>query len=111
MRISDWSADVCSSDLAIHEKEETRQIQVLETYAQTERAMAGNIQSLADTMQKETVQTASMGTLPFCVPYAERFDRKSSVSGDGVSVRLDLGGPRPIQKKTIQHTRITLTKL
>lgn len=58
---------------AIHEKEETRQIQVLETYAQTERAMAGNIQSLADTMQKETVQTASMGTLPFCVPYAERF--------------------------------------
>src|SRR3546814_6843989 len=41
---------------AIHEKEKTRQIQVLETYAQTERAMAGNIQSLADTMQKETVQ-------------------------------------------------------
>src|SRR3546814_16958355 len=76
MRISDWSSDVCSSDLhlanlqlerhmetltegytrAIHEKEKTRQIQVLETYAQTERAMAGNIQSLADTMQKETVQ-------------------------------------------------------
>src|SRR3546814_14734390 len=35
--------------------------------------MAENIQSLADTMQKEAVQAASMGTLPFCVPYAERF--------------------------------------
>ena len=58
---------------AIHEKEEARQIQVLETFAQTERATAANTRSLADAMQKESLQDASLGTLPFCLPYAERF--------------------------------------
>ena len=58
---------------AIHEKEETRQLQVLETFAQTERAVAAHAQSLAESMQKESRQAASMGTLSFCVPYIERF--------------------------------------
>lgn len=58
---------------AIHEEAETRQIQVLETYAQTERAVATQVQSLADAIQKESEQATSMGVLPFCVPYAERF--------------------------------------
>ena len=58
---------------AINEKEETRQLQVLETFAQTERAVAGQIQSLASAMQKESLLATSMGVLTFCVPYAERF--------------------------------------
>lgn len=58
---------------AIHEETETRQIQVLETFAQTERAVAAQIQKLADAMQQESKQSASMGALAFCVPYAERF--------------------------------------
>lgn len=58
---------------AIHEKAETRQIQVLETFAQTERTVAAQVQSLADAMQKESAQAASIGSLPFCVPYAELF--------------------------------------
>ncbi|MDN5883010.1 MAG: hypothetical protein L0H37_11645 [Nitrosospira sp.] len=58
---------------AIQERDETRQIQVLETFAQTERAVAAHVQSLADAMQKESAQAASLGVLPFCVPYAERF--------------------------------------
>ncbi|MDS1140778.1 hypothetical protein RE432_10045 [Pusillimonas sp. SM2304] len=58
---------------AIHEEAETRQIQVLETFAQTERTVATQIRSLADSMQKESEQAASMGTLPFCLPYAELF--------------------------------------
>jgi hypothetical protein len=58
---------------AIQEKDENRQLQVLANYAQTEIAVAAQIQSLADAMQKESAQTAGMGTLPYCVPYIERF--------------------------------------
>lgn len=58
---------------AINESAETRQLQVLETFAQTERAVAAQVQSLADAMQKENRQDASMGALRFCLPYAERF--------------------------------------
>lgn len=57
---------------AIHENTETRQLQVLETFAQTERAVAAQLQTLANAMQKESPQATSMGTLPFCVPYLER---------------------------------------
>src|SRR3546814_4008456 len=58
MRISDWSSDVCSSDLML---------------IQTERTVASQAQSLAEAMRKENLQAASMSTLSFCVPYAERF--------------------------------------
>ncbi|MBB5213711.1 hypothetical protein [Parapusillimonas granuli] len=58
---------------AIHEQAEARQLQVLETFAQTERAVAAQAKSLADAMQKESAQAAGMGALSFCVPYIERF--------------------------------------
>ncbi|HUH59142.1 MAG TPA: hypothetical protein VL001_03600 [Candidimonas sp.] len=58
---------------AIREKDEARQLQVLETFHQTERAVAAQIQSLADAMQKDSTQATNVGALPFCVPYAERF--------------------------------------
>ena len=58
---------------AIHEESETRQLQVLDTFAQTERSVAAQIQSLANAMQKESSQAVGMGTLPFCIPYADRF--------------------------------------
>lgn len=58
---------------AIHEGNETRQLQVLESFAQAERAVATQIQSLSESMQKESAQATSMGALTFCVPYIERF--------------------------------------
>ncbi|MGG4604592.1 hypothetical protein ACLPHM_07350 [Paenalcaligenes sp. Me131] len=58
---------------AIKETDEMRQLQVLETYAQTERAVAAQIQTLATSIQKESQEATSVGTLPMCVPYAERF--------------------------------------
>lgn len=58
---------------AIHEDTETRQLQVLETFSRTENAVAAQLRSLADAMQKEGAQAASMGTIRFCVPYIERF--------------------------------------
>ncbi len=58
---------------AIGEEAEARRLQVLDMFAQTERAVAAQTQSLAQTMQKESLQASSMGTLPFCLPHAERF--------------------------------------
>ncbi len=58
---------------AIRETAETRRLQVLDMFTQTERAVAAQTQSLALAMQKESLQAASMGSLPFCLPYAERF--------------------------------------
>src|SRR3546814_20695276 len=56
-----------------HEEAETRRIQVLETFAQTERTVAAQAQSLADAMQKERLQAASMSSTSVCLPYAEHF--------------------------------------
>ena len=58
---------------AIHEKDEGRQLQVLETFAQTESAVAAQLRSLAEAMQKESEPDTSMVVLPMCLPYAERF--------------------------------------
>lgn len=57
---------------AIKEASESRQLQVLETYARTEQAVASQVRALADSMQKEGAQATRMGTLSFCVPYIER---------------------------------------
>ena len=54
---------------AIHEDSESRQLQVFETYGQTERSMASQIQALANAVQKENPQAAAMGILPFCLPH------------------------------------------
>ena len=57
---------------AINEDSDTRQLQVLETYAQAERVVAAQVQSLADRMRNESEQATKMTTLPFCLPHAER---------------------------------------
>ena len=58
---------------AIREEAETRQLQVLDMFSQTEHAAAAQVQSLAESMQKEGPKATSMSTLAFCVPYAENF--------------------------------------
>lgn len=57
---------------AIHETDESRQLQVLETYAQTERAASAQMQTLANAMQKESAEATHMGSLSLCIPYVER---------------------------------------
>lgn len=57
---------------AINEDSDTRQLQVLETYAQAERVVAAQVQSLADRMRNESEGATKMATLPFCLPHAER---------------------------------------
>jgi hypothetical protein len=58
---------------AIHEQDESRQLQVLATYTPTEHTVAAQANTLANSMQKESPQATSMSALPFCLPYAERF--------------------------------------
>lgn len=58
---------------AIRETDESRQLQVLETFAQSERAMARQVRALAKSLADESANATSMTTLSLCVPFAERF--------------------------------------
>ncbi len=58
---------------AIQSEDEARQLQVLDTFAQTESAVATQLRSLANAMQKESEQATSVCALPLCVPYIDRF--------------------------------------
>lgn len=57
---------------ALREDSEARQLPIFETFANTERAIAGQVQTLAKGMRDEPALATSMSVLPFCVPYAER---------------------------------------
>src|SRR3546814_14006403 len=115
MRISDWSSDVCSSDLV-----DLRQL--LDRECHIDRAdillEIGDPLGTGDRHDRlVTVQQPSKRQLTSrdAVPCAQRLDflqqrrvtwqivtledRKSVVSGKSVSVRVDLGGRRIIKKK------------
>src|SRR3546814_19328106 len=93
MRISDWSSDVCSSDLA-----GGRTIRIT-----AQRVAIGNadiFRPSGDPLEK----LPSHGTTE-SLDFPPSIDRKSVVSGKSVSVRVDLGGRRSIKKKnTTIHT-------
>src|SRR3546814_18360455 len=88
MRISDWSSDVCSSDLKIAEETElsARAAEVAEKLAH----------EIDDTRRKVDENLAAATA-------AAAADRTSVVAGKSVSVRVDLGGSRFITKKNNQH--------
>src|SRR3546814_15930800 len=106
MRISDWSSDVCSSDLGpiiFIEGVIARSIHCLqliehicEPYsfvvigAAFEEACTGDRMRFGTLMAGEDLIRHVIGGTG---------DRKSVVSGKSVSVRVDLGGRRSIKKK------------
>ena len=57
---------------AIHEADETRQLQVLETFAQSERSLAVQTRALADALRQESEAATRISLLPIYVPYADR---------------------------------------
>src|SRR3546814_18577641 len=85
MRISDWSSDVCSSDL---EAEQGRRGVRVELHAD---AVVGEIEAAEGGDQ------------------AVGGDRKSVVEGKSVSVRVDLGGRRIIKKNRQSQVSIRTT--
>src|SRR3546814_18631246 len=97
MRISDWSSDVCSSDLPAMAKKLLKEagykgekvrfmpLPYGETWQRWGEAVRQNLQDVG--INLEIVATE---------------DRKSVVKGKSVSVREDRGGHRIIKKKTRQ---------
>src|SRR3546814_15207642 len=116
MRISDWSSDVCSSDLdselwnaeARYEWYFDRDQRF--TLAAFYKSIDNPIEaytSISDSSVNTSYANAPKATLYGAavelqkyVPLADMSeDRKSVVSGKGVSVRVDLGGRRTNKKK------------
>src|SRR3546814_12815791 len=108
MRISDWSSDVCSSDLCCASIANCLSC----TDSGTRRLfnVSRNASKLKVEDDEEDVE---------CIRFSDAFtrrrqpynnllrDRKSVVQGKSVSVRVDLGGRRIIQKK--RRTRVLRT--
>src|SRR3546814_2112858 len=89
MRISDWSSDVCSSDLLRRTHRPARR--------RPRRAarVAGPCVPAARRLDRGAVRPRP----PDDHRPRARLDRKSVVSGKSVSVRVDIGGRRIIKKK------------
>src|SRR3546814_12558742 len=98
MRISDWSSDVCSSDLLNHGGTEMGQglnTKVAQVVAEVFQVEMDRVQITATNTDK--VPTTS----PTAAPSGER---KSAVQGKRVYVRVDLGGRRIIKKRRTSIT-------
>src|SRR3546814_20870598 len=96
MRISDWSSDVCSSDL--HWAPTTTTL-LISTVLHGKRK--SGIQTGRTAVPSQTwLQPAAFAAF-FRSPASglSAADRKSVVSGKSVSVRVDIGGRRIIKKK------------
>src|SRR3546814_11467821 len=92
MRISDWSSDVCSSDLI--SKRAPRRV----SHPQS-NLFAVEGKSGPDLREKQRGAWTPVRRARLNARRVAR-DRKSVVSGKRVSVRVDLGGRRSIKKQT-----------
>src|SRR3546814_18921995 len=92
MRISDWSSDVCSSDLSLQPQQRSADEQT-ELYNVDRVSKSEGLDGLPADYSKLPPQVPELGP-----------DRKSVVSGKSVSVRVDLGGRRNIKKKNKKCT-------
>src|SRR3546814_15107903 len=102
MRISDWSSDVCSSDLLLAGLSGVSWalfcvFRLWQGHAArsvlADGCLLSATLSLALHFWLETTVT------PDVIPLAAAVDRQSVVQGKSVSVRVDLGGRRHIKKK------------
>src|SRR3546814_19760720 len=105
MRISDWSSDVCSSDLIIaHGATRDAAIDRL-VGALGEFEVAGvktNIPALIDLLRPAPFRAGKVHT---------GLDRNRVVSGKGVSIRVVRGGRRQIKNKKDRITSMTRYQL
>src|SRR3546814_19854160 len=120
MRISDWSSDVCSSDLGVRHEEagglSSTTGEGVEANVGERRVAIGNEKMMRrigisdenwlgtaqeGRAQGRTVMFVAIDGAPGgLLTVADPIDRKSVVSGTSGSVRVDLGGSRIIKKKT-----------
>src|SRR3546814_15043543 len=99
MRISDWSSDVCSSDLHA-------------PVGAASAAPTGIASATADARHRwitawRAPRPLRRSSAPRPAVAQREPDRKSVVEGKSVSVRVDLGGRRIIKKKTMRERHLT----
>src|SRR3546814_8847654 len=88
MRISDWSSDVCSSDLGAFMTEPKRTMWLIQVFD-------GGEVRFSHTVPVSLISEKAMAALLQHLAA----DRKSVVEGKSVSVRVDIGGRSIIKKK------------
>src|SRR3546814_16331937 len=133
MRISDWSSDVCSSDLpgpACYDrgglKPNVTDADLVLGYLDPKNYANGRIplnpkrarqaieDQLCDELDMGVVQAAQLikrnVDSSMANGIATELDRKSVVEGKSVSVRVDLGGRRIIKKKN-KYNRIQISTI
>src|SRR3546814_12388851 len=103
MRISDWSSDVCSSDL-FHHPYHHHVARLLERMASP---FILSVHSFTPRLASDPGQKRpwDIGVLYNRDDRAARIDRKSDASGQSVSVRVDLGVSRINKKKQTEHRK------
>src|SRR3546814_19631217 len=106
-RISDWSSDVCSSDLGdvpalsiVLQPGTSSPLDVKGTFGGVPVALAGDMTVERD--RDGGVERIALDKLGASYGVIETTDRKSVVSGKGGAVRVDIGGLRFIKKKKKQ---------
>src|SRR3546814_20889057 len=104
MRISDWSSDVCSSDLQHGEPVLHRNLRN-GAIAAVGKGVRRHVEDAhhARAVEGEAGERRARRR--------QALDRKSDVEGKGVSVRVDLGGRRIIKKKKPRYEIDTDNKI
>src|SRR3546814_16210088 len=99
MRISDWSSDVCSSDLFLEVEIELRVVLTCQ-HDEADHILADFINHIAQRDEgARPLRHAHRLAAIEQIDHLHQLDRKSVVQGKSVSVRVDLGGRRIIKKK------------
>src|SRR3546814_20940031 len=93
LRISDWSSDVCSSDLLGCPTTAGCTSMLSSVVADSKSGLL-----ILPSPQPANIRAANAPKKPTALT-----DRQSVVSGQSVSVRVDLGGRRIIKKKNTQN--------
>src|SRR3546814_11254110 len=101
MRISDWSSDVCSSDLITRYVQQWQRVATCKGRSQVDGDHCHFTPDAAGELRATAMTQDSAGRLHESTTW---IDRKSVVSGKSVSVRVDLGGRRIIKKKKHKST-------
>src|SRR3546814_16853631 len=103
VRISDWSSDVCSSDLLV--------VRVFAVIQHVDTGLQAGLAAADRPRVRIDSATVGMGGIDRHLDFLERHrrDRKSVVSGKSVSVRVDLGGRRILTKKSKKNQQLMHT--
>src|SRR3546814_17568462 len=103
MRSSDWSSDVCSSDLTVAVGDGANDIDMLSAAG---LGVAFNAKPALRAVADASLSHPYLDTVLFILGVTR--DRKSVVEGTSVSERVDLGGRRHIKHKFNNTTQQTI---